>query len=74
MFGYGKTYADLLEIPGLDTLKTFREKALARFADNTLKNPNYSHGFPLNKERTSLRMGGKRYKEFFARTQRLYNS
>ena len=74
MFGYLKTYQDLLSESGLETLKHRREKALTRFLDKTLKNPNYAPLFPFNKSlRPGLR-GTKNYLESFARTQRLYNS
>ena len=74
MFGYGKPYAELLEVSGMETLKARRTRAISKFASNTQKNPNYSHWFPLNTDRTSSRTGGNKYKESFARTQRLYNS
>ena len=74
MFGYGKDYGDLLSESGVETLKTRREKALAKFADKCLKNPDYSDFFPASSSERWSAKHGKKYQEFFARCDRLKNS
>ena len=75
MFGWTKSYAELLEESGLPTLKARRETAVKRFAEKALDNPNYQHWFTAN---PSQRMSSQRYSkpllEKFARSSRLYNS
>ena len=73
MYGYKKSYEELLSESGLDTLQTRRERVVAKFAVKTQKNPVYSHWFPPNPNQTSVRKP-KQYREDFARTTRLYNS
>ena len=46
IFGYGRSYDDLLSVSGLDTLKTRRARALAKFTDRSVKNPVYADFFP----------------------------
>ena len=70
IFGYGKTYSNLLEESGLETLSSRRLKALAKFAYKAPKKLNYESS---NSTRPSQR-SGKIYMEKFARTQRLYDS
>ena len=71
IYGYTKTYEDLLKESGMQTLKDRREAAVLKFAKKTASNPIYSHWFPDNPNQTSQRRP-KRYKEEYARTQRLY--
>ena len=73
IFGYGKSYEDLLSESGMTTLKVRRERAVEKFARKTEGNPVYSHWFPPNPNPTSERNPTK-YLEEFARTNRLYNS
>ena len=73
MFGYDKSYRELLEISGLPTLEERRNNAIVKFARKTAKNENYRHLFPLNESTKNLR-NTKLYKEEFARTERLYKS
>ena len=73
IYGYDKSYDDLLKESGLDPLKTRRQKAFLKFARPASQNPIYSHWFRLNKNQTSDR-NPKIYEEKFARTSRLYNS
>ena len=71
MFGYGRSYSDLLSVSGLDTLRDRRTRALAKFADRLVKNPIYSDLFPrVTGIRVSQR-NNRKYLERFARTQRL---
>ena len=74
MYGFDKSYAELLELSGFDTLKTRREKALSRFTEKSLNNPIYSHWFQENNNPRQSQRHGKKYEEKFARTNRLYNS
>ena len=73
IFGYKKSYAELLAESGLSTLKSRREAAVLKFAGKTLKNPVYRHWFKLNPNHTSQR-NPTIYNEEFARTHHLYNS
>ena len=54
-------------------LEERRQKAIEKFAQKTVKNPQFSHWFPTNKNRSSQRTG-KTYEEKLARSDRLYNS
>ena len=74
MFGYDKSYAELLEESGFETLAARREKALTRFTKNSLSNPIYSHWFKDNPNPRQSQRNPKKYEEKFARTNRLYNS
>ena len=73
MYGRQKSYGVLLEESGLKTLKSRREEQFVKFAKDTSQNPNYAHLFPRNNCPVNTR-NSKTYKEFFARTDRLYNS
>ena len=68
-----KKYEDLLEELGLQTLEVRRLNVLRKFADKTSKNPQFADWFPLNVNLTCQR-SGKLYQEFYARSDRLYNS
>ena len=47
VYGYEKTYEELLHLSGLDTLEDRRTRAFEKFAKKTLKNEKYSAWFPL---------------------------
>lgn len=70
IFGFDKTYAELLEEANLDTLE---ERRIKKFAEKSSKNPQFAHWFPKNYNRTSQR-SGKIYEECFAKSDRLYFS
>ena len=74
MFGYNKSYDALLAESALETLKDRRAKPLAKFLDKSIKNPDYEDLFPRSLSERSSARTGKKYQEYFARTQRLYNS
>ena len=74
MYGYDKSYTELLELSGFDTLKTRRERTLSHFTEKSLNNPIYSHWFPENANPRQSQRHPKKYEEKFARTNRLYNS
>ena len=73
IYGYKKTYNDLLKESGLPPLKTRRETAVAKFIKKTYNNPVYSYWFKPNSNMTSQRCP-KLIQEKFAQTDRLYNS
>ena len=73
MFGYDKTYDELLKESGLEPLKVRRQRAFLKFAQKSSENPVYRHWFRPNPNQTSERRP-TRFEERFARTNRLYNS
>ena len=73
MYGYGRSYKELLEISGLETLENRRKVLFENFANKIVKNGNYSDMFPLNEMNRTTRIS-KKYVEFHAKTDRLYNS
>ena len=68
IYGYKKSYNDLLEESGLQTLKDWRVKAVLRFARKTAKNPVYTHWFKPNPNLISTH-NPRLYLEEYARTQ-----
>ena len=75
MFGYDKSYSELLEESGFESLKTRRETAILRFARKIEKNPVYSHWLEENPNpRSQSLRNTKKYTKKLARTSRLYNS
>ena len=75
MYGYDKSYVDLLEESGLKTLQERRNIALERFARKAQANPLYSHWFEENENpRRGSQRFSKRFNEKMARTTRLYKS
>ena len=73
IFGYKKSYGELLAESGMSSLADRRERAVAKFTNKTIKNPVYAHWFKQNLNQTSARNPMK-YQEEFARTTHLYNS
>ena len=74
IYGYDLTYQQLLEISGLPRLEERREKAFARFAEKTSKNPKYSPSwFPLRNNNRTTRSNNP-YLEEIAVGNRLYKS
>ena len=47
MFGYDKSYSELLHLSELETLEKRREKALEKFEKTAMENENYKDLFPL---------------------------
>ena len=62
MYSHGYGYSELLEMSGLESLKKQREKLFGDFADKIVKNPTYSHLFPLNNTNQVTR-NSKKHKE-----------
>ena len=73
IYGYDKTYDELLSESELEPLKVRRQKGVLKFAQNASKNPIYARWFRGNPNPTSQRCPTK-VEEKFARTHRLYNS
>ena len=73
MYGYGKSYTELLQLSGLRPLSERRNEQFGKFAVNAVKNPVYAGWFPLNEGRLGTR-NRKIYREKTATTDRLYNS
>ena len=74
IYGWDVSYADLLEISGLSTLKERREEIVDRFAQKTAKDTRFQHWFPRAPSTGHDTRQGPRYLEEFARTERLKNS
>ena len=72
IYGFHKSYREVLEISGVQTLEARRREALEKFAKKSLEG-NYSHWFPLADKKKATRHG-RRYKEEYARCDRLKNS
>ena len=73
MYGYNKSYSELLTEFGLQPLKSRRQTAVLKFASKASENPIYSRWFKKNPNHTSQR-NPKLFLESLARTNRLYNS
>ena len=73
IYGYEKSYEELLEESELESLEERRDKALLKFARKTAKNPQFSHWFPRNVNRQSDR-NARPFLEFQAQSKRLYKS
>ena len=73
IFGYNKSYNELLAESELEPLKVRRSAAFLRFARKASENPIYARWFKKNQNPTTLR-NPKTYEEKFARTNRFYNS
>ena len=75
MYGFDKTYAELLQESGFETLKKRRDDAIGKFAEKTANNPVYRDWFETNDHpRRDSQRNPLKYKERLARTNRLYNS
>ena len=72
IYGFGKEYSEIIELAGIPTLKARRIIAFENFARNISRNERYNW-FPLDEGERSTRQK-KKYKEMFARTDRLYKS
>ena len=73
MYGYRKSYEELLQESGLQKLSVRRQEAVRKFAQKTSENSFYSYMFPKTDNARDLR-STKTFVEKFARSNRLYNS
>ena len=73
IYGYEHSYRALLEKTGLSTLQARRDNRDLKFANKCSQSQRFKSWFPLNPIARSTRQP-LMYKEFHARTQRLYKS
>ena len=73
IFGFEKSYEELLSESCLESLEVRRKKRLENLQKKTSKNKQFEHWFPTNDNQSSQRSGNK-YREIFARSDRLYDS
>ena len=73
IFGYNFTATELRSEAGVTTLRERRIQLTDKFANKCLNNDRFKVWFPENESRRSARNGDK-YKEFFAKSDRLKNS
>ena len=73
MYGYDKSYSELLSLSGLKSLEERRNVAILKFAKKTSENVNYSNMFPLKENDRNLRKN-EVFLEEFAHTERFYKS
>ena len=74
IFGFNKSYEELLEAAEIKKLEERRRVAFLNFANKTSVSERYKRWFPEKiYKRTGLRTE-KKYCEFRAKTTRLYNS
>ena len=76
IYGFGKSYEDLLSLSGIEALEDRRKNAVDIFVQKLLNSDRFKGLFPLNNyphDMANLR-STKKYKEFYARTNRLFNS
>ena len=74
IFGFDRTYEDVLALSNLKTLEERRKNAFLKFAKNLAESERYKDWFPVNNNSEYNLRETKTYMETFARTQRLYNS
>ena len=72
--GFGIEYEELLRKSNLKTLEHRRTEAFKKFSNAVVLNERYESWFPTNVETSHDLRHRKRYCEFYARTNRLYNS
>ena len=71
-FGYGANANQLRQSAGVETLRARRIRLTDNFARKCLENQRFKTWFPENEERRGRQ--GEKYKEFFAKNDRLMNS
>ena len=71
IYGFNKSYGQILASTGVQTLKERRDIAIRKFAVKSLEG-SYSHWFPLNERGRSRH--SKKFREDFARCDRHKNS
>ena len=76
IYGWRIPYARMREMAGVTTLRDRRIELVNNFALNSVGSPRFGRWFPLKTGvRASSRSGnGEKYREFFARCDRLKNS
>ena len=74
IYGWNRSYSDLLAASGLETLENRRKKLVDNFAVKTSKNNRFSHWFPSAHPTGHNTRSTRPYLEEFSRTERLKNS
>ena len=74
IFGFEKSYSDLLEQSKLQPLKERRISLTDKFAIKMMNNPRFTYLFPRRRECQRRARNGNVFEESNARTNRLYNS
>ena len=74
IFGPGLSGRRMRELAGIPTLRERRIVQIDKFAAKCANGDRFSDWFPLNYARRSARTGGEKYREDYARCNRLYNS
>ena len=73
IYGYEHSYRSLLQLTGLQTLQERRDQRSDKFAAKCLANPRFQAWFKPNTPERATR-NTLPYREYHARTKRLYNS
>ena len=73
IFGFDKEYAAILAENNIQSLEKRREDAFLNYATKLSNSERFKEWFPEQEHKTDLRQR-KKYREDFARTNRLYNS
>ena len=75
IFGPNISTGKMREMAGIPTLRQRRLELSDKFATKAVKNPRFSHWFPIKKPSRATRSSGiVQYEEKFARCKRLKNS
>ena len=76
IYSFEIPYTELLSMSGIQSLKDRREIACIKFANGLARSQRYGDiWFPENVQNVNQSLRNKKkYKEFYARTSRLYNS
>ena len=74
IYGFNISYDNLLQKAGISSLKARREAAFLNFTKSLLLNDRYVDWFPVTEDTHVNLRNKKHYTEFYARTERMYNS
>ena len=74
IYGKGVSYEKMRAMAGVKTLRQRRIEACDRFAAKCLKDPRFSHWFPLRENIRSTSRNAEKYLEVFVRCDRLKNT
>ena len=75
IYGFENNYEELLVKAEIDSLEERRKKNFTRFANSLVNSERWNNLFPLKDSNISAELRSQRkYKEVFARSERLYNS
>ena len=74
IYGFDRSYEELLVLTNLKTLEERREAAFINFTNKIVQTDRFGHLFPRREENQFDLRTPNIYREEFARTNRLYNS